>query len=113
MVGNRSDPAVDTALLPLVIFPLVDNRTFAKTAAPFASGTIFLFMGGFFLAASIQVEPSQEDRPCGGEARRSKAQDDCTGLHDRHRSGHDVGVQYCHRHHDAANWSVCSSSRLR
>ncbi len=47
-------PLFGTALLPLVIFPLVDNRTFAETAAPFASGTIFLFMGGFFLAASIQ-----------------------------------------------------------
>ncbi|MGO1638409.1 MAG: SLC13 family permease, partial [Ancrocorticia populi] len=29
-------------------------QSFSETAAPYASGTIFLFMGGFFLAASIQ-----------------------------------------------------------
>lgn len=32
----------------------MSHQSFSETAAPYASGTIFLFMGGFFLAASIQ-----------------------------------------------------------
>lgn len=47
-------PLPATALLPLVIFPVSGITTFGKAAAPYANGTIFLFMGGFFLALSIQ-----------------------------------------------------------
>ncbi|HHW83390.1 MAG TPA: DASS family sodium-coupled anion symporter, partial [Actinomycetales bacterium] len=47
-------PLAATALVPLVIFPLSQTQTFAITARPYASGTIFLFMGGFFLALAIQ-----------------------------------------------------------
>ncbi|MFT3944444.1 MAG: DASS family sodium-coupled anion symporter [Ancrocorticia sp.] len=47
-------PLAATALVPLVAFPLAGVQDFGKTAAPYANGTIFLFMGGFFLALSIQ-----------------------------------------------------------
>ena len=47
-------PLAATALVPLVIFPLTQVQSFKTTAAPYASGTIFLFMGGFFLALAIQ-----------------------------------------------------------
>ncbi|MDO5495725.1 MAG: DASS family sodium-coupled anion symporter [bacterium] len=47
-------PLAATALVPLVIFPLSQAQDFATTARPYASGTIFLFMGGFFLALAIQ-----------------------------------------------------------
>lgn len=47
-------PMAATALIPLVIFPLAGVQEFKQTAAPYASGTIFLFMGGFFLAFTIQ-----------------------------------------------------------
>ncbi|MCI1676397.1 MAG: DASS family sodium-coupled anion symporter [Ancrocorticia sp.] len=47
-------PLAATALVPLVAFPLMDVQSFKTTAAPYASGTIFLFMGGFFLALAIQ-----------------------------------------------------------
>lgn len=47
-------PLFATSLLPLILFPLFHDQSFSETAAPYASGTIFLFMGGFFLAASIQ-----------------------------------------------------------
>lgn len=47
-------PLAATALVPLVAFPLTQVATFRETAAPFASGTIFLFMGGFFLALALQ-----------------------------------------------------------
>lgn len=47
-------PLAATALVPLVLFPLTQVDTFKATAAPFASGTIFLFMGGFMLALAMQ-----------------------------------------------------------
>ncbi len=42
-----------TALLPLVAFPLLGVADMKAAAAPFANEIIFLFMGGFFLAASM------------------------------------------------------------
>ena len=47
-------PLAATALVPLVTFPLFGVATFKATAAPYASDTIFLFMGGFFLALAMQ-----------------------------------------------------------
>nr|NLD41664.1 DASS family sodium-coupled anion symporter [Actinomycetales bacterium] len=47
-------PLPATALVPLVAFPLSGTSAFGPTAAPYANGTIFLFMGGFFLALAIQ-----------------------------------------------------------
>lgn len=47
-------PLAATALVPLVAFPLTQVSDFGTTAAPYANGTIFMFMGGFFLALAIQ-----------------------------------------------------------
>lgn len=47
-------PLAATALLPLVIFPAAQVATFKETAAPYASDTIYLFMGGFMLALAMQ-----------------------------------------------------------
>ncbi len=47
-------PLAATALVPLVVFPLTHLQDFQTTATPYASGTIFLFMGGFFLAFTVQ-----------------------------------------------------------
>ncbi len=43
-----------TALLPLVLFPMTGVMSMADTAAPYANDLIFLFMGGFFLAAGME-----------------------------------------------------------
>ncbi|MEM9381047.1 MAG: DASS family sodium-coupled anion symporter [Planctomycetota bacterium] len=43
-----------TALLPVALFPLVGAGTVAETTAPYASQLIFLFMGGFLIALSMQ-----------------------------------------------------------
>lgn len=43
-----------TALLPLVAFPAAGVLTMADAAAPYASDLIFLFMGGFLLAAAME-----------------------------------------------------------
>lgn len=43
-----------TALLPLVLFPVMGVMSMADSAAPYANELIFLFMGGFFLAAGME-----------------------------------------------------------
>ena len=43
-----------TALLPMVLFPILGVDTFKNAAAPYASDTIYLFMGGFILALAMQ-----------------------------------------------------------
>ncbi|MCL4210148.1 MAG: DASS family sodium-coupled anion symporter [Phycisphaeraceae bacterium] len=43
-----------TALLPLAVFPLLGIAGIRQAAAPYADETIFLFMGGFILALSMQ-----------------------------------------------------------
>ncbi|PPB68283.1 SLC13 family permease [Campylobacter hyointestinalis] len=43
-----------TALLPMVLFPLLGVDSFKLAAAPYASDTIYLFMGGFVLALAMQ-----------------------------------------------------------
>ena len=47
-------PLAATALLPLVIFPLAGVGTIKEVGAPYASATIFLFMGGFLMALGLQ-----------------------------------------------------------
>lgn len=47
-------PLAATALVPLVIFPLSQTISFKDIASPYASDTIFLFMGGFILALGMQ-----------------------------------------------------------
>lgn len=43
-----------TALLPLALFPILGIADPARTAAPYANPIIFLFLGGFWLAAAIE-----------------------------------------------------------
>ena len=43
-----------TALLPLALFPLLDVADIRAAAAPYADPMIFLFLGGFIIALSMQ-----------------------------------------------------------
>jgi sodium-dependent dicarboxylate transporter 2/3/5 len=43
-----------TALLPLVVLPLLGAATFRQAAAPYGDEFIFLFLGGFILALAMQ-----------------------------------------------------------
>lgn len=43
-----------TALLPLILFPLVGVMPINQSAEPYANPIIFLFMGGFFLALALE-----------------------------------------------------------
>lgn len=47
-------PIPVTSLLPLALMPLLGIMHTAKAAAPYASHLIFLFMGGFIIALSMQ-----------------------------------------------------------
>lgn len=47
-------PIAATALLPLLLFPLVGIAPVTAAAAPYADPIIFLFMGGFMMAAAMQ-----------------------------------------------------------
>lgn len=47
-------PIEVTSLLPVALFPLVGVATLPQASAPYASDVIFLFLGGFILAAAIQ-----------------------------------------------------------
>lgn len=47
-------PLPVTALLPLILFPVLDIATPKETAAPYANPIIFLFMGGFMIGLAIE-----------------------------------------------------------
>ncbi|HEX7023952.1 MAG TPA: SLC13 family permease [Gemmatimonadales bacterium] len=47
-------PIIATSILPLVLFPLLGVATTRDAAAPYANDLVFLFMGGFFLAAALE-----------------------------------------------------------
>lgn len=43
-----------TSLIPLVAFPLAGINSMEKTATPYANSAVFLFMGGFLVAATFE-----------------------------------------------------------
>ena len=47
-------PLPVTALLPLVLFPLLGIFSMTEAAAPYASPIVFLFMGGFIIALAME-----------------------------------------------------------
>ncbi|MBC8203767.1 MAG: DASS family sodium-coupled anion symporter [Planctomycetes bacterium] len=51
---SEAIPLPATALLPLVIFPILGVASIKETSAPFASPLIYLFLGGFLMAATMQ-----------------------------------------------------------
>jgi len=51
---SEAVPLPVTALLPLPMLPLLGVADIAGAAAPYASPLVFLFLGGFLLAAAVQ-----------------------------------------------------------
>lgn len=47
-------PIAATALVPLVLFPVLGVAAMPAAAAPYANPIIFLFLGGFLMAAALQ-----------------------------------------------------------
>lgn len=52
---SEAIPIPATALLPLVLFPVLGVAPIGVAAAPFANPLIFLFLGGFLLAQAMQA----------------------------------------------------------
>src|SRR3989442_6949762 len=52
-VSEATHPSV-TALLPLVLFPLLHILTPQEVSAAYADQVIFLFMGGFLIALAME-----------------------------------------------------------
>lgn len=48
-------PVSVTALMPLIVFPVLGLFNFKTSAAPYAHPLIFLFMGGFIIAKAIEA----------------------------------------------------------
>ena len=51
---TEAAPIAVTALVPLVLFPVLGLMTMQEAATPYANEVIFLFMGGFFLAKAME-----------------------------------------------------------
>jgi solute carrier family 13 (sodium-dependent dicarboxylate transporter), member 2/3/5 len=51
---SEAIPIPATALVPLVLFPSLGILPIERAAAPFANPVIFLFLGGFILAAAVE-----------------------------------------------------------
>ncbi|MCH8980597.1 anion permease, partial [candidate division KSB1 bacterium] len=51
---TESIPIPVTALLPLILFPFLGVIGFGDVAASYANSNVFLFMGGFFIAITMQ-----------------------------------------------------------
>ncbi len=47
-------PLSVTSLLPIILFPLLTDRTVTQATAPYANPIVFLFLGGFLLAIAMQ-----------------------------------------------------------
>ncbi|WP_342318969.1 SLC13 family permease [Corynebacterium mayonis] len=47
-------PLAATALIPIAVFPVMGVAKFSAVSSPYASSTIFLFMGGFLMALGLQ-----------------------------------------------------------
>ncbi|WP_298280168.1 SLC13 family permease, partial [uncultured Bradyrhizobium sp.] len=47
-------PLPVTSLLPIVLIPALTRQSVGQTAAPYASSTIFLFLGGFLIAIAME-----------------------------------------------------------
>ena len=52
--ATEAVPIAATALLPLVVFPLLDIASIHDTARPYANKVIYLFLGGFIVAFAMQ-----------------------------------------------------------
>jgi len=52
--ATEAVPIAVTALLPLVVFPLLGIASIQDTAAPYSNKVIFLFLGGFIVAFAMQ-----------------------------------------------------------
>lgn len=47
-------PLAATSLLPIVLIPILTDRSIGETTAPYGSSIVFLFLGGFLIAIAME-----------------------------------------------------------
>jgi sodium-dependent dicarboxylate transporter 2/3/5 len=52
--ATEAIPLAATALLPIVLFPVMGVASISETTAPYANPTIYLFLGGFIVALAVE-----------------------------------------------------------
>ena len=52
--ATEAVPIAATALLPVILFPLLDVRSLVDTVVPYSNKVIYLFLGGFVVAFAMQ-----------------------------------------------------------
>jgi len=57
---SEAAPNAVVALLPLILFPALGVMSMTEAAAPFASPSVFLFMGGFMIALALEKHKLHE-----------------------------------------------------
>ena len=97
-------PLFATALLPLVLFPLLGIERGGVTAPIYFNSTIVLFLGGFMIALTMEkVEPAPAHRPDDHPDGRGRPLADRAGFHGGVGLPLHVDLQYGHRDHDGPN----------
>ena len=51
---SEAIPLSATSLLPIVLIPMLTERTVSESTAPYASPIVFLFLGGFLIAIAME-----------------------------------------------------------
>ena len=51
---SEAIPLSATSLLPIVLIPMLTERTVSEATAPYASSIVFLFLGGFLIAIAME-----------------------------------------------------------
>jgi hypothetical protein len=105
-------PLAATALLPLVLMPLLGISNVQQAAAPFANPLIYLFLGGFLIALAVQRWGLHRRIALHIVVRvgREAAQSD-RGRHDRDRAVEHVDQQHGDRDDDAADRRLAGRDR--
>ena len=98
-----------TAMIPLVVFPLLQVNEYKGVAGSYASDTIFLFMGGFILAVAMQ-RWSLDRRIALSVVRIVGVKPPDPRLYDRYRFHLHVGLQHGNRRDDAPHRLVSNSA---
>lgn len=57
---SEAAPIPVTALLPIVLFPMLEVMPIAEATSPYANQVIFLFMGGFIIALALEKHKLHE-----------------------------------------------------
>ncbi len=52
--ATEAVPVAVTALIPIIVFPLLGVTSVKEAAAPYANPLIYLFMGGFMIAVAVE-----------------------------------------------------------